>query len=299
MKTATTTLQKRVFQKHEGLYYIGGPEYIDDTFRNAVSAIVKHDRIQYDSAYQKENISNALSLAREQEKPILLSAEALSTQTLDRLTKAERLVDLFDDVKILICLRQPVSLIVSFYSEYVKQINPGFEKLRDLNDWLDCNWSEERATSVTRILDFSCLIKAYRELVGENNVCVMLFEDLSSRPDYFSDQLSEFLGIDSARTLELLKVKRENESVSDLDYRIIKIANRFGSTAWLPYAKSLLPQSAKKLIRKYYSNKKTFPLSDEWKMKIIDYSRHVNHDLCKLIGTGPEKYNYLGYTDLP
>lgn len=44
-KTATTTLQMRVFPKHEELYSLGGSEYRNEAIRHAIGAITKQDRL--------------------------------------------------------------------------------------------------------------------------------------------------------------------------------------------------------------------------------------------------------------
>ena len=107
MKTATTTLQNRVFSRHEELYYLGGPTFQNEAIGNSIAAICKQDRLHYDQVYHKDQIRNALVDARNQTKPVLLSAESLTTPTVYRLTKAERLIGLFGDIRVVLCFEAP------------------------------------------------------------------------------------------------------------------------------------------------------------------------------------------------
>ncbi|MFW2437780.1 MAG: sulfotransferase [Arenicellales bacterium] len=293
MKTATTTLQVRVFPQHEELYFLGGPEYQHESIRQAMGAISKQDRLLYDQAYHKDQIRNTLDEVRNQDKPVLLSAESLTTPTVDRLTKAERLLGLFGDIRILLSLRRPEDLIISLYSESIKQLNPSTRRLPSIDDWLAQEWSEQRATRHTRILDFSRLIRCYQNLVGEENVCVLLFEDLRNDPEGYARQLSEFVGVSTQRTLELLQGGKENASVSQLDYKLLKLSSIIGSQGVNGQLSRYLPRPVKEIIKKSISGTRQFSMSDEWRERIRTYCREDNRDLCKLIGSGPERYDYF------
>ncbi|MFV1974447.1 MAG: sulfotransferase domain-containing protein [Candidatus Scalindua sp.] len=293
MKTATTSLQNRVFPQHEELNYLGGPEFQQETIRLAIAAISKQDRLMYDQTYHEEQTRNALNEARNQGKPVLLSAESLSTPTVDRLTKAERLVGLFGDIRILICLRRPEDLMTSLYSESIKQLNPKANRLPTLDSWLEQNWSDQRATRHSRILDFYRFIQSYQDLVGEENVCVLLFEELCNEPAEYARQLSEFVGINTQRTLELLQVPKENKSVSQLDYNLFKLSNLLGFRVGNGRLLWFVPRPIKEIVKRSLSGTKHFTMSDEWRERIRAYCREENKDLYKLIGPGPERYDYF------
>ena len=293
MKTATTTLQKRVFPHHEGLNYLGGPEFVDDAICSAIAAISKQDRFMYDGDYHRKQASKIISDAVKQDKPILISAESLSTPTVDRLTKAERIVELFGEVRFLLCLRRPEDLMTSLYSESIKLLNPKSGHLPDLDSWLDREWSDQRATRHTRILDFSALIRCYQNLVGKENVSVVLFEDLCNKPTDYAHQLSDFIGTSSQRTLELLQAPKENRSVTELDYKLFKLSSLLGFRVGNEKLMKFIPRPVKEIIKNSMSGTKKFSMSDEWRERIRVYSREANEDLGKLIGSGPERYDYF------
>lgn len=292
MKTATTTLQKRVFPVHEELHYLGGPAYQDEVVRQAIAAICKQDRLRYDQDYHQRQIRSVLNNAANQDKPVLLSDESLTTPTVDRLTKVERLIRLFGDIKIILCLRRPEDFMVSFYSESIKQLNPRISRVPTLDDWLENQWSPQRATRATRFLEYSRLIRCYQELVGEKNVCVLLFEDLLNDQASYARQLSEFIGINSQRTLELLHTEKANTRVNQLDYASIKVSNLLGNKGGVLHIGRFIPRPVKEIIKRSMSGKKQFSMSDEWRKRIRDYCREENSDLCNIIGTGPDRYDY-------
>jgi hypothetical protein len=293
MKTATTTLQNRVFSRHEELYYLGGPAFQHEAIRTSIAAICKQDRLHYDQVYHKEQIRNALIYARNQTKPVLLSAESLTTPTVDRLTKAERLIGLFGDIRVVLCLRRPVDLMTSFYSESIKQLNLRTDRLPTLDHWLEQQWSDQRATRPTRFLDYVRLIRCYQELLSAENVCVLLFEDLCNEPEEYAKKLSEFIGINSQRTLELLQAKKENTRMNQLDYILFKLSKPLDALGGGEQLKHYIPQPIKNLVKRSLSSKKQFSMSDEWRGRIRAYCRKENQDLVKLIGSGPERYDYF------
>lgn len=293
MKTATTTLQMRVFPHHEELYYLGGPDYQHEAIRQTMRAISLQDRLHYDQNYHEGQLRKVLHDAGNQGKPILISEESLTTLSIDRVTKAERLVGLFGDIRIVLCLRRPEDLMVSFYSESIKQLNSRTHRFPTLDHWLEQEWSEKRATRYTRFLDFSRLIRCYQNLVGEENVCVLLFEDLRDEPAEYARQLSEFIGINPQRTLELLQVHKENKSVNQLDYTLIRFSSLLGYRGGKENFKRFIPSPVKEMVKRSLSGTKRFSMSDEWRERIRAYCREENRDLCKLIGSGPERYDYF------
>ena len=283
----------RVFAKHEELYYLGGPEYKHEAIRHAIGAISLEDRLQYDQAYHEGQIRNALADVGNQDRPVLLSAESLTTLAVDRLTKAERLMGLFGDMRIVLCLRRPEDMMISYYSEAIKRLNPQTHRLPSLNNWLEQQWSAKRAARQTRFLDFSRLIRCYRNLVGEENVCVLLFEDLCNEPTEYARQLSEFIGISTQRTMELLQADRENKRVNRLDYTLIKLSNLLGYRGGNELLRRILPGPVKEIVKSLLSGTKQFSMSDEWRERIRAYCREENQDLVELIGSGPERYDYF------
>ena len=276
MKTATTTLQTRVFPAHDDVYYLGGPEYINNDVRISVAAISKQDRLLFDAKSHNDNIRSTLDYARTQGKSILLSAESLSTPTVDRLTKAERLVEVFGDIRIIICLRHPIDLMTSLYGEAIKQLYPRTQRMPSIDEWLSQEWSDQRATRAARFLDFSRLIHAYYDLLGENNVCAMLFEELRNNPEFFAGKLSEFIGINSTRTHFLLRGREENKRLNQLDYLLFKHSNIFGNNEIKNSIRRLIPAPVKTLVKKSMSGTRQFEMSDLWKKTIMDYSHEVN-----------------------
>lgn len=292
MKTATSTLQTRVFPQHRDLTYLGGPEYKHDAIRAAIADISKQDRLRFDAKSHRQQVEAALSEAP-RGKPIVISSESLTTMSVDRLTKAERLREVFGEIRIVLCLRRPEDLLVSLYSQYLKEFDFRAQRMLSIDDWLEYSWSTERAQRVTRFLDFSPLIRGYQSVFGAENVCVLLFEDLQSAPDFFAQQLSDFLGVSQQYTFNLLQTNRANVRVSRTQYIKIRLQNLVGPAFNIEHFGQSLPPSVRRLAKWFLPGSKQLRLSDSWRKRVRDYSLEVNADLDQLVGDRPHQYDYF------
>ncbi len=251
----------------EQLCYLGGPEYRHDAIRRAIADISKQDRFHFDVAEHRDGVQDGLLHAAQAGKPILISAELLTTLSVDRLTKAERLRALFGEIQILVCLRRPEDLLVSLYSEYVKGLNPKSQRLLSLEDWLADGWSDRRAQRITRLLDFSRLIRGYDSVFG-SKPCVLLFEDLQSEPQKFARNLSDFVGLDFQRVLNLLDSYRENVRVNQAEYLQKKIESTIGTGATIEKLKRALPGPLRRSLKRRMAKPERLHLSDRWRQRI-------------------------------
>lgn len=293
MKTATSMPQTRVFPQHRDLTYLGGPEYKCDTIRAAIADISKQDRLRFDAESHRQQIRIALSEAARGDKPIVISSESLTTMSVDRLTKAERLREVFGDIRIVLCLRRPEDLLISLYSQYLKEFDFQVQRMLSLDEWLEYSWSTERAQRVTRFLDFSPLIRGYHSVFSAENVCVLLFEDLQSAPDFFAQQLSDFIGVNQLCTFDLLQANQVNVRVSRTQYSKIKLQNLVGPAFSIEHLGESLPPSVRRLMKWFLPGSKQLRLSDIWRKRVRDYSLEVNTDLDQLVGDRPHQYDYF------
>ncbi len=167
-----------------------------DIIRRVIADIVKQDRLRFDPSSYQQEIRDVLSKFHGLDGRLLVSAESLTTLTVDRLTKAERVRDIFGSVEILLCLRRPEDFMVSLYGQYIKNLDTSGQRRQLIGDWLEGGCSYHRANSVTRLLEFSRLIRGYHSIFGMENVHVLLFEELLFRRAEFAQRLSRCLGID-------------------------------------------------------------------------------------------------------
>jgi hypothetical protein len=135
----------------------------------------------------------------------------------DYLHMPERLYRVNPGAKILVCLRSQKTIIPSMYYLYVKKgghltYRQYAQKLID-----------------ARKFDYLPLIDAYRAVFGEENVCVLLFEDLGRDSKQFVHRVMSFIG--HQREVEIddrpLVVNARAESLS---IRAMRLMNRLTGT---------------------------------------------------------------------
>ncbi|WP_319468765.1 sulfotransferase [uncultured Pseudodesulfovibrio sp.] len=104
---------------------------------------------------------------------------------------AERIHKDFPDVKILCCLREPMSLLRSYY-KYDRRIFKRFSKHEHANmDFIDFAKSE----NVNNYVDYYSNLTPFYELFPRNKIHVMFYEDLVNTPMEFYTSMLEFLQV--------------------------------------------------------------------------------------------------------
>lgn len=210
IKTATTTLQKHYFNKHEDIYYLGKPT--DDTILyEAVNHICRADGMNYDADFVKSQLEPILQAAKSSGKVIGMSDEKFTMHhRADRKLIAERMRDSFGpNIKIVLTIRKQKSVLDSLYlleQRNAEHSNAIVKPKIWLQHQIDNN-------GILQTLDYYSLYKLYASVFGKENIKILLFEKFLEDRSAFLKELSDFCGIDSQE--ELLKAgKQENSRFS-------------------------------------------------------------------------------------
>lgn len=134
----------------------------------------------------------------------------------------ERLREVFrdHDVKILMGIREQSSMIESMYSEYVKL--GGSESLERL---FFSPFSE--ADELLEKLRYGPIIEFYRDLFGEENVKVYLYERFRSEQDEVIKEICDFLNIDEPKLDKETANRKSNARLSRWGLSAMRVANHF------------------------------------------------------------------------
>lgn len=209
MKTASTWLQNIVFKGNPRLHYFGRSahdyprwmiewQYLDDyAFSHHKSALRK----------------NLLSMAH-QGKPNVISSETFTRQGGVIFNQAHRIHEVLPETRIIMVLRDPVDYIESLYKHMVR--TEGF--FLDLSQYLDWNRtplvSYKRKPIYLPDLFYDETIDTYQQLFGQDNVCILRYEDLVNKRTSFFETLGVFLGVVFGDDiLDLVKIE-VNKSMS-------------------------------------------------------------------------------------
>jgi len=226
-KTATKTLQWRIFAAHSDIYYLGrfDGEPFQGKYRKfkacrdeSVFRIMK--QIAY-IGYRRPNTEKCRQLLKkylaENNRNNLIpvwSWESYSTDSRkNRKYRARNLKQVFEDAKIVITIRHPVKLLESAFLQQLKRDNIGGRYwpgrgvfYSSIDSWVKRNFLGD----VSDHLDYAETIRMYVDLFKRENVCVLVFEDLLQDKTGFYQHLCDFMGVDSQQAHSLVAENIDN-----------------------------------------------------------------------------------------
>jgi len=227
VKTATSSLQVQVFSNHPDIAYLGMPAKSRD-MAWAIRHICHADSVYYRNERVKEIFDVSLKSVPAG-KTVILSHENLALyESKDKGMLAQRLHELLPDSKVFFTLRRQEEILASWYLQKLSKYIRG-NNFISFDRWLRLKM-KARHRSILDDLDFFRIIDFYAGLFGQENIRIFLFEELRENSSRFAANMSDFLGVDAARFEGLLKMDRQNPTISR-DY--IKFWQRWGP--WLPY----------------------------------------------------------------
>jgi hypothetical protein len=309
-KSASTTLQKQLFNKHTELVNLGlyptknegvdketNPEtsfyFMDPLVKLFYDNLLKLDTVRYQQTDNFDLYTSLINKYAAQNKSVVFSEERATSVFFthcDMGLKAQRIHELMPDGKIIIVIRNQSDALKSMYADFpFDPRSPSSGDSMDINAWLEVVLTDE-FLFYREMLDYYSVIKFYKELFGKNNVCVLLFEELVSDKKSFANKISAFMGISSDETYTLLSEKHENSRVSHR-YNIlrsikrkylknIKLGQIFGVNN-IKKIESFLKQGRS---RKY-------DFDDLHQQNVVDFYAKSNSNICNEYGLDFEMYN--------
>lgn len=232
-KTATKTLQWRIFAQHSEIYYLGrfdGEPFKgkfrqykacrDETVFRIMDEIAYKGIRRPDIRKCRELLDRYLAEHNQKGHVPVWSWESYSTDSRrKRQYRARNLKQVFVDGKIVITIRHPVKLLESAFLQQLKRDNIGGRYwpgrgifYRSIDDWVKRDFLGD----VSDHLDYPETIRIYVEQFGRENVCVLVFEDLLLDKISFYQHLCGFMGIDSHEALSLVAGNVDNSRWTEL-----------------------------------------------------------------------------------
>ncbi|WP_414430031.1 hypothetical protein ACMG4M_11520 [Alcanivorax sp. IL3] len=221
-KTATTTLQKWVFPDLPDIKYVGRT-YYDKGRSSDESTIMSATRLV---AYREnpEITKNGADILRNQSHDcdVMISLEGVLAQCLvptanlkfggkitiaptakEALEHAIKFAELsgFDDVKVIVTLREQGDLLSSFFAEGYMDRYSRIPKISTFEKFTDDLLIHNQCVD-SSVVNYQDLENVLIELLGEQNYVFLGFDWLKKDPEKFSKVLGEFLGTDYSVILE-------------------------------------------------------------------------------------------------
>lgn len=302
-KTGTTSLQELLFSKHPDIYYLGKNKSwqtpkqcrTPEVYRFLAPSLwpnAKETSSQTNIPVLREVIADASS-----SQVLLGSWEGLSAVPLGQHTEMlHSLVDSFGICKILICLRNPLTLMPSLYLQSLRgrqneqnQIILQKGWYCEIDIWLK-RW--KNLGGFENLLAYGERIRNSIDLLGRENVGIFLYEDLCGDSQRFVRELCRFIGIDETLGVSLVgqdhRNKRLTQGQVDFMKRVERSVWKRWCLGWLSPARQIT------LLDRQDPNGEParVPLPDEWKERISKHTRDGNRWLVDNLQLPLGDYQY-------
>ena len=268
-KTASTTLQNRVFAAQDQFAYIGKTDNLySDLLREFISRISFQDSLDYDTARVDELVA---AMRNGQNKPVLVSDEIFSVEgRTDRRIVAERLHRLFAPAKILVVVRAQTAFLQSMYLNHVRG---GGQHVGTFADWLDETYGDIRFNDIYRVaINYEPLVRTYEDVFGAENVVVLPFELINDPESMFARELAVLLDMPLADIQAQLARKVDNQRMSTRHLAAVRLQDMMPAGANLAtFGRRMLPQPVYQLGRRIVLGGRRVEspqLTPEWRERI-------------------------------
>lgn len=301
-KAASTTLQRGLFAQLPGINHFG--MWHDDTTRfrdprvpELIHRIILSDGVNYDRAAARALAEDAILSNLSPTQVNTLSDEKLGgfwRGYADRRLIAERLKDLFGDIRIIVMVREQIDHFLANYIALGGEYKLAPDRLRvrlPVTDHLEYMMRYPDYEQLGH-LKVGQLAQMYAEIVGRENVCVLVFEEMRDDLPAFAARIGGFLGVEPAAVVACLRGRHENlrrKTQSMLAYRTLR-------AHLLPGVKlsSLLPQWMQNGFQAALARgrKSQIKLPAEWVERLRGYYAEDNARLAGTFGLDLARWGY-------
>ena len=231
--------------------------------------------------YKKEQTLNLLKPYVKHEK-VLISFEGLVSNPfypdIERSHRIARRIALFEDVHVIVTIRNQYSIIDSLYRQFIQQ--GGSENFDHFID-------EQRGIFDFRYCNYYRLISEYKSILGNESLSIFTQERLLQNANEVLPRLLAVFGKTKA-DLQMSNLGHGNVSMSNLSIRLMRFLNKFSSSSINGRSKKglfkstslrmLMQHRIDPFILSKISKKKAF-LSARDKEKVKSYYTSSNHNL--------------------
>jgi hypothetical protein len=237
-KTATKTLQWRIFAQHPEVHYLGrfdGGDYRhyrrygccrNRTVQALMRKIVYGDVRKPDFDRAKALYATAVNPANSSNLVPVWSWESHSTDSLEmQAIRARNLKHVFQDASVLMTIRHPVDLVESSYLQQIRDHNVGSRKyvlspafIPSMDEWVKWAWD----TDVLQLSSYAETVKIFMAEFGRERMHVKLFEQAERNSSAFFADICDIAGIDPVIGVALAAGHRDNSAWTQRQLRLLK-----------------------------------------------------------------------------
>jgi hypothetical protein len=314
-KTATKTLQWRLFSRHSEVYYLGrfdGPQFEesrrfgccrDKVVQQLMHQIAHGPIFDPDFDHCAQLIKSVYEEAGRANLVPVWSWESYSTDALSRRqVRARNLRRVFGEANIVMVLRNPNALLESAYFQHMKRENVSEIRsyrrppyYRTMDEWLRDNFYGE----ILPHLQYGETVQAYVRYFGRDNVHVLLFEDLVENEKSFFEGICRLMQINVEEGLRLVSGERDNERWTMHQIEILKGVLTSSLRSFLFRFRGRAERLRLLGLDDYgipvkRGAKAIAPISPEWQTEILKVTREGNRWLEEQFGLPLTRHGYPG-----
>ena len=233
-KTATTTLQNNLFPNHSELNYLrkGGNNLhlIHDAFFSRENSFKKNinkykeellkvtqNQVKGKFVYSEESLTSFSMFFRFQPRPYIWTLEPNSIARKLKIAFSD--TDVFDCTKITVTIRKQDDMIKSMYAQVYNFVFKKFRETKTFKRFLNYSLHEVQDNFIVDSLHYDEVISEYETLFGEDNICVLVFEEFKKDKLAYINKLCIFMNIDEKEALRLVENKHSNKRSSLNGYK--------------------------------------------------------------------------------
>jgi hypothetical protein len=280
-KTGTTFLNNKFFSCHPEINHKGKPYSLDDPVREFIERIMN---------FKSFNLKRCVYLYNEfiqnknQRTVVTISDGRIIGQTYDSRESIvpERLRSISENFKVIVVLRNQIDYLSSIFIQHV-----GTKKTdKSFDEWFDMNWNEGVRLSST--IDYCSRISPYIDILGRDNVMVLLYEELRENPNVFEKRICDFIGVSNDSFNIKNNKNASNKRMTVFHYFIMR------HPLLLSIAEPIsrfVPKNIKSYVLSKF-NKANPELSLDRKNMVLDLASSSNSMLVKKINLPLTRFEY-------
>lgn len=255
-RSATTTLQRNVFERLGGIHYLGrtGPHRrrpLADGFSltnttllgGTLASIVRGRACSRDDV---QTLRTSIEKLKASDAPVIYSNEYLCENKYVPFSEiATGINDIFGQSELIITVRDPQTALPSAYLWELAQIS---DTCRPFTKWLDdAIINPRRSGRLAESLEqyhYASMLKQL-QAAFDGGITIFKYEDLVARPSAFAQALGQLIGVDTDRIETLLRLPPQNGTRSGAWYwyrrfaHMVRAALPVFNVSAMPFARKL------------------------------------------------------------
>ncbi len=286
----------------DDIHYLGIP-YTDEIVESACSDILYSDSLSFDKKYPNEETTRHLNALRQSDKPVVISNEVF-TKREDGLVMPgvsdfgetiRRMKTVFGEARIVLTIRRQEDYLASLYLQYSSRYYKAV-RLMSFNTFFNLHAAKEDRSLIADS-NYWRIVERLRNVFGEDNVFVLVFEEFVQDPKSYTDKMGKILNCDPEKLISLMmshEKKVVNERISKRYLAFMRIVSNVFPLFFRNIFSKYIPNKIQSYFMSYIHSgpKPVIELTDEQSKLIADKAAAGNAMLEKVYGLDLRQYGY-------